>query len=249
MFLIEGPPACLLGVLCLVLLADTPEKASWLTPTERNALLNELASEKHEKVERDLWAAIKDARVSKLTAITFAFTIGSYGIGIWLPLLLKDQNLNNMQIGWLSAVPYLFVTFGMLLWARFVYRKGHKIYDLIAALMLGATGLVFSVVLASLISTLICMTLSLIGTISARSVLYTIPQSFLAGAAAGEGIAFINSIGAFCAFVGPYMLGFLKDRTGFFDIAMIAMAITLVVAAGIAISLRLVLPYDDHVPV
>ncbi|WP_445220027.1 MFS transporter [Bradyrhizobium sp. Pa8] len=249
MFLIEGLPACLLGVLCLALLADTPDKASWLTPVERNALLNELAREKHERLKKDLWAAMKDVRVLMLTAITFAFTIGSYGIGIWLPLILKSHNLNNMQIGWLSAVPYLFVTLGMLLWARLVDRKGYKIYNLIAALMLGATGLVFSVVLTSLIPALICMTLALIGTISARTVLYTIPQGFLAGAAAAGGIAFINSVGAFGAFVGPYMMGFLKDRTGSFDIGMIAMAITLIVATGVASSLRLVLPRDDDIPV
>ncbi|MGY8685701.1 MFS transporter, partial [Bradyrhizobium sp. UFLA05-153] len=227
MFLIEGLPACLLGVLCLVLLADTPDRASWLTSRERDALLNELAREKYDKVKKDLWAAMKDVRVLMLTGITFAFAIGTYGIGMWLPLILKSRNLNNMQVGWLSAVPYFLVTIGMLFWARLVDRKGQKIYNLIAALMLGATGFVFSVVLTSLVPALICMTLALIGTISARTILYTIPQSFLTGAAAAGGIAFINSIGAFGAFVGPYMVGFLKDRTGSFDIGLVVIAIVL----------------------
>ncbi|MCP3460460.1 MFS transporter [Bradyrhizobium sp. CCGUVB23] len=247
MFLIEGLPACLLGVLCLVLLADTPDRASWLTPTERDALLNELATEKDKKVKKDLWAAMKDVRVLMLTGITFAFTIGSYGIGVWLPLMLKSHNLNNTQVGWLSAVPYLFVTIGMLFWARLVDRKGYRIYNLIAALMLGATGLVVSVMLTSLVSALTCMTLALIGTISARTILYTMPQSFLTGAAAAGGIAFINSIGAFGAFVGPYMVGVLRDATGSFDIGMIAMAFILVVATGIAGSLRPVVTYGDDV--
>ncbi|WP_050626675.1 MFS transporter [Bradyrhizobium viridifuturi] len=240
MFLLEGLPACLLGVLCLLLLADTPEQARWLTPEERHALLGALASDKHDKPKKDLWAAMQDIRVLMLTAITFAFTIGSYGIGIWLPLILKSHGLSNMQVGWLSAIPYLFATIGMLFWARLVDRKGQKIYNLMAALILGALGLALSVVFSSLVPALACLTLALVGTISARTVFYTIPQSFLTGAAAAGGIAFINSVGAFGGFVGPYMVGFLKDATGSFNAGMIGMAVILVVATGIAGSLRLV---------
>ena len=239
MFLIEGLPACVLGVLCLVLLADTPEQARWLTPAERRALLSALAGDKHDKPRKDLWAAMKDKRVLMLTAITFAFTIGSYGVGIWLPLILKSRGLTNMEVGWLSAVPYLFATIGMLFWARLVDRKGHKIYNLMAALILGALGLALSVVFTSLVPALACLTVALIGTISARTVFYTIPQSFLTGAAAAGGIAFINSVGAFGGFVGPYMVGLLKDATGSFDAGMIGMAVILGVATGVAGALKL----------
>ena len=240
MFLIEGVPACVLGILCLVLLADTPEQARWLTTQERQALIFALAGDKHDKPKNDLWAAMKDTRVLMLTAITFAFTIGSYGVGIWLPLILKNHGLSNMQVGWLSAVPYLFATVGMLLWARLVDRKGQKIYNLMAALVLGAIGLALSVVFTSLVPALACLTLALVGTISARTVFYTIPQGFLTGAAAAGGIAFINSVGASGGFVGPYMVGFLKDATGSFDAGMIGMAAILIVATGIAGALKLV---------
>ncbi|MGV7218064.1 MFS transporter [Bradyrhizobium sp. UFLA05-112] len=240
MFLIEGLPACVLGILCLVLLADRPEQAQWLTPQERQALLSALAGDKHDKPKKNLWAAMKDSRVLMLTAVTFAFTIGSYGIGIWLPLILKGHGLSNMEVGWLSAVPYLFATIGMLFWARLVDRKGQKVYNLMAALILGALGLTLSVVFTSLAPALACLTLALVGTISARTVFYTIPQSFLTGAAAAGGIAFINSVGAFGGFVGPYMVGLLKDATGSFNAGMIGMAVILVVATGIAGALKLV---------
>jgi MFS transporter, ACS family, tartrate transporter len=91
MFIIEGLPACILGLACLWLLADTPKDAAWLDENERTALVNELASERYEKPKKDLWAAMKDIRVVLLTTITFAFTIGSYGIGIWLPQILKGH--------------------------------------------------------------------------------------------------------------------------------------------------------------
>ncbi|MBB4380248.1 MFS transporter [Bradyrhizobium sp. SBR1B] len=238
MFLLEGLPACLLGLLCFVLLADKPADASWLTPGEREALLKEIATEEHTNVRKDVWSAIKDVRVLMLTAIVFAFTIGTFGIGIWLPLILKTHNLSDMQVGWLSAVPYLFVSVGMLFWAGLVDRKGYKIYNLMAALLLGAIGLVFSAVLSSLFMTLICLTLALVGTISARTILYTMPQTFLTGAAAAGGIAFINSVGAFGAFVGPYMVGSLKDATGSFNAGMIGMALILIVATAIAGKMR-----------
>jgi MFS family permease len=241
MFLTEGLPACVLGILCLTVLADTPDKATWLTSQEREALVNELANEEYEKPKKNLWAAMKDIRVLMLTAITFAFTIGSYGIGIWLPLILKNHGLTNMEVGWLTAVPYLFATVGMLYWARFVDRKGQKIYNLMAALILGAVGLSLSIVFNSLVPALAALTLALVGTISARTVFYTIPQSFLTGAAAAGGIAFINSVGAFGGFVGPYMVGFLKDATGSFDAGMIGMALILIAGTGVAWALKLVI--------
>ncbi|SFM83155.1 MFS transporter [Methylobacterium pseudosasicola] len=241
MFLIEGLPACLLGFACLWKLADTPKDATWLDDDERAALVNELANEKHEKPKKDLWAAMKDVRVVLLTTITFAFTIGSYGIGIWLPQILKGHGLSNIAVGWVAAIPYLFATVGMVVWAQYVDRTGKKIYNLVAALILSAVGLAASTLFDAMIPALICLTLALIGTISARTVFYTIPQSFLTGAAAAGGLAFINSVGAFGGFVGPYLVGYLKDATGSYNAGMLGMAAILLVSVFIAGSLKLVI--------
>ncbi|WP_375456323.1 MFS transporter [uncultured Methylobacterium sp.] len=241
MFLIEGLPACLLGFACLWKLADTPKDATWLDDDERAALMNELANEKHEKPKKDLWAAMKDVRVVLLTTITFAFTIGSYGIGIWLPQILKGHGLSNIAVGWVAAIPYLFATVGMVVWAQYVDRTGKKIYNLVAALILGTIGLAASTLFDAMIPALICLTLALIGTISARTVFYTIPQSFLTGAAAAGGLAFINAVGAFGGFVGPYLVGYLKDATGSYNAGMLGMAAILLVSVFIAGSLKLVI--------
>ena len=83
--------------------------------------------------------------------------------------------------------------------------------------------------------------MALIGTISARTVFYTIPQSFLTGAAAAGGLAFINSVGAFGGFVGPYLVGFLKDATGSYDAGMLGMAVILLLSTLLAGALRLVI--------
>jgi ACS family tartrate transporter-like MFS transporter len=129
----------------------------------------------------------------------------------------------------------------MLLWANVVDRTGAKIYNLMAALLMGAGGLALSVTFTSLWPAVICLTLALVGTISARTVFYTIPQGFLTGAAAAGALAFINSVGAFGGFVGPFLVGYLKDATGSFDAGMLGMAIILVVSTVLAWSLKLVL--------
>lgn len=241
MFIVEGLPASLLGLWCLKRLADTPEQATWLTPDEHQVWLEALAAEKRERPKKDMWAALRDPRVLILTGITFAFTIGSYGIGIWLPLILRGHGLSNLNIGFVSAIPYFFATIGMLLWARQVDRRGRAITNLALACLTGAVGLVLSVVFASLVPALAGLTLALIGTISARTVFYTIPSRFLTGAAAAGGLAFINSVGAFGGFVGPYMVGFLKDATGSFSAGMLGLAGVLVVAIALTLLLRLVM--------
>jgi len=204
-------------------------------------LLTALEAEKHEKPKKDLLGALKDVRVVILTGITFCFTIGSYGIGIWLPLILKGHNLSNMEIGFVSAIPYVFATAGMLAWASVVSRTGRKILNLVLALVMAAAGLVLSVVFPALIPAIIALSLALIGTISARTIFYTIPQSFLTGAAAAGGLAFINSVGAAGGFVGPTLVGWLKDVTGSYSAGMLGLAAVLGISVLLAASLKLVI--------
>ncbi|MCJ2144762.1 MFS transporter [Methylobacterium sp. E-066] len=233
MFIVEGLPACLLGLLCLALLSDAPKDAAWLTPEERAALTDALARERHESPRHRLGEALRDRRVLALAGITFAFTIGSYGVGIWLPLILKGHGLSTLTIGFVSAIPYFFATVAMLLWARVADRTGRKLLNMALALSCGVVGLVMSVLVTSLVPALVGLTLALIGTISARTVFYTIPQTFLTGAAAAGGLAFINSVGAAGGFVGPFMVGWLKDATGSYDAGMLGMAVVLMLALGL----------------
>jgi MFS family permease len=130
LFLLVSLPCIPLGLLTLKLLADRPQVAHWLTAGERDALIDVLASEVRERPHSSLLAALKDPRVLICTAIQFGFTLGSYGIGIWLPLMLKEYHLSNLAIGWIAAIPYLFASLGMILWAHHVDRKGNRIVNL-----------------------------------------------------------------------------------------------------------------------
>jgi nitrate/nitrite transporter NarK len=179
--------------------------------------------------------------VLTLTVIQFGFTLGSYGISIWLPLILKGHHLTNMRIGLLSVPVYLAASLGMLIWARRADHRSGKILHLTLACSLAALGLVGSVLVSGLMLQLSALTVALIGVSAARAIFWTIPPRFLVGTAAAGGLAFINSVGTLGGFFGPFTMGWLKDLTGSFNSGLTLMAVILAIAAAFSASLRFLL--------
>lgn len=233
-------PCIPLGLLTLHWLADRPETATWLTPDERDALDHTLSSELRERSPASWVAALQDTRVLILAAIQFGFTLASYGIGIFLPLILKEYHLSNWAIGWIAAIPYLFASAGMILWARYVDRKGRRVVNLAVACLLGGAGLVAPIVSGSLAIGLMGFSAALVGVTAARAIFWSIPTRFLTGVAAAGGLAFINSIGTVGGFVGPFMMGWLKEYSGSYLVGLSAVAVIMIAAALASMSLKLV---------
>jgi ACS family tartrate transporter-like MFS transporter len=242
LFIIEGLPACVMGIVVLTFLVDGPAEAGWLTPAERDALKTMLAEEPRDRPKKDILTAIADVRVIILTAITFGLTVGSFGMGVWLPLILKEQHVSNVAVGFLSAVPYLFATIGMMVWAWIADRAGGKLLNLALGCAISVAGLVFSVIFGSLVPALVGLTIALTGTTAARTMFFAIPSTFLTGAAAAGGLAFINSIGAFGGFVGPFVMGWLRDTTGSFGAGMLVIAGVMAATALLSLFLRRLMP-------
>ncbi|HEY3092545.1 MAG TPA: MFS transporter, partial [Vicinamibacterales bacterium] len=133
LFILEGLPATLMGIAALRVLPDRPEDATFLTPEERRLVREKIASERRERETRHLLAALKDPRVLILTVAQFGFTAGSYGVGIWLPQIMKDAHLSNVTIGFLTGACYVVASIAMIAWAAWVDRTGHKIRNLTLA--------------------------------------------------------------------------------------------------------------------
>lgn len=239
LFLLVSLPCLPLGIITLYLLADRPQTAAWLTREERDALEGVLASEVRERPHSSLWAALKDARVLICAVIQFGFTLGSYGIGIWLPLMLKEYHLSNVAVGWVTAIPYLFASVGMILWARWVDEKGQRIANLAIACALGGIGLLAPILSNSLASAVIGFSLALIGVTAARAIFWTIPTRFLTGVAAAGGLAFINSVATTGGFFGPYMMGWLKEFSGSYVVGLLAVAAVIFASTLASLSLKL----------
>lgn len=238
MFIVEGLPACILGFFVWKMLADKPADAKWLSPEERQALQSAFDREgTASSKKKDFRSALKDVRMYILAMISFGFTMGSYGIGIWLPQMLKARGMSVTQTGWVSAIPYFFATIALLWWAKRVDRRGGHIANLAAGLFIGAIALGVSTYFQQLIPALTGITLALIGTIAGRTIFYTLPARFLSGQAAAGGLALINSVGALGGFAGPYLVGYLKDSYGTFTAGMFGLAVVLGVTTLLTLSL------------
>jgi MFS transporter, ACS family, tartrate transporter len=244
LFIVEGLPAAILGFVVLAVLADRPETASWLSPAERETLGVMLAAEHRERPKAGLAAALTDIRVIILAVVQFGFTLGSYGVGIFLPQIIKGFGLSNLATSFLTAVPYLFASAGMLWWSWHVDRTGGKINNLVVALIVGMIGLVASVISGNLILAMAALTVALVGITSARSIFWPIPTRFLSGVGAAAGLAFINSIGTAGGFAGPSLMGWLRDFTGSFQAGLVVMAAILLATIGLALSLKLVIKVE-----
>jgi cyanate permease len=160
---------------------------------------------------------------------------------MWLPLILKAQHLNAMQIGLISVPPYVASAAGMMLWAQYVDRHRNRVLHLTLSCALAIVGLVASVVFAGLVPRLLALTVALLGVTSARTIFWTIPPRFLVGNAAAGGIAFINSVGILGGFFGPFLMGWLRELTGSFSAGLMMMAGVLLITTMASGSLGVLL--------
>lgn len=237
MFIVEGLPACVLGLVMLFLITDKPSDAHWLQEDERSALLSALASEEKREVRTGIREALLDRRVIILTGVQFGFVLGAYGIGLWLPQILRQFTLSIMAIGLWSTVPYVFAAVGMLIWARYADRTGRLVGNLAASCIFAVAGLLLSVSGQSFTPALIGLTVAMVGVTSARGMFWAIPATFLSGAGAAGGLAFINSVGALGGFVGPSIMGWLREETGSFKAGILAMGAILLLSGLLSLTL------------
>jgi hypothetical protein len=148
--------------------------------------------------------------------------------------------MSNLAVGFVSAVPYLFASVAMLIWAAYVDRAGHKILHLTLGFLMATLGLIVSVGWSELVPGLVGLTIALVGVASARAIFWTIPTGFLTGRGAAGGLALISTIGSLGGFVGPFMVGWIKDATGSFMLGLLAMAAILAATTGLSATLRFV---------
>jgi ACS family tartrate transporter-like MFS transporter len=244
LFILEGLPVTLLGIAVLVVLTERPQDATWLTDEERQVILARVAGEvKHNEV-RQLLPALADPRVLILAAVQFGFLVGSYGVGIWLPQIVKVGQISDFEVGLVTSGVYTLASVAMILWANHVDRGGNKVVNLALACLLAGVGLVGAIVATNFWVSVGWLTVSLAGINGARGIFFTIPMRFLTGIALAGGLAFVNSIGTAGGFVGPQIMGWLVDRTGSYSAGLGTLAGFLFASAAAAWSLKLFVKRD-----
>ena len=242
LFLLEGLPAVLLGVVTLVYLVDRPANAKWLSQHEREWLTQTIEREQETcRVAHDLTLlqSLKHPRVWQLCLLYFSIIISFYGVAFWLPQVVKSfSSLSNSAVATLSALPYLAASILMVITANHSDRTGERRWHVAVPALAGSLGFVLAVYFLSkghslLAFVCICVTAS--GIWSTLGPFWSMPTAFLTGTAAAGGVALINSIGNVGGFVGPYIVGYVKETTGNYMIGMLVLAATLLIAAILAV--------------
>jgi len=220
LFILEGAPAIVFGVVTILYLTDRPQKASWLSEDEKDWIVNELENEKQLKLARhslSIFEAFRHREVLLLTAAYFLAVTGGYGFIFWLPTLVKNiSGSSNLKVSLLSAVPYCFALAGMLFFGWSSDQTGERRWHTSVPLFLTAIGLILSVTVTNPMLTISMLCLAGIGVHSYLPSFWSLPTKFLTGSAAAACIGLINSVGNLGGFVGPYAVGYINTATSSF---------------------------------
>ena len=244
LFLLEGAPAVVLGVLALRILTDRPEQAQWLDARQREWLAATMAAERAARAQHghaSMFAAFASPKVWRLSAIYFLNTLVTYGVFLWLPKILRDL---SGSAGWrltvITAIPFTCALAGMILVGRHSDRTGERKRHVAACALIAATGLIVGAAFTDNLPLLVLsFAFSQVGQRSVMSVFWSIPPMVLGGTAAAAGIALINAIGNLGGFVGPSVMGWLRDTTGGYGGGMLVLAAGLIVAAVLVMTMDL----------
>jgi MFS transporter, ACS family, tartrate transporter len=219
MYLAEAVPTVLLGVAVLFYVTDRPAEARWLTDEQRDWLVGALTAERR-TVEAEhrvgAWRALIDPRVLLLSLNYFGIVTASLGMLIFLPQIIKQLGITNMQVGWASMIPYLCGAASMVFCGWLSDRLGERRWTLFCACMLSVLGLVIAGLGVGTYWALVGMSIAAAGFYGSKGPFWTMPSTFLTGTAAATGIAWINSVGNLGGYFGPSIVGWVRDVTGSF---------------------------------
>jgi ACS family tartrate transporter-like MFS transporter len=160
-----------------------------------------------------------------LSFVYFGFVSALYGMQFWLPQIVKAFGLTNAQTGFVTAIPYLFGTIAMILWARHSDASRERVAHVGAPLLLTALSLAASSYISDPTMTMVVLSVAAIGVFCTFGVFWTLPTAWLSGTAAAGAIALINSIGNLAGFGGPYLIGWVKETTGNTSTGLLVLAI------------------------
>jgi sugar phosphate permease len=248
LFLLEGLPAVVLGVFALRALTDRPSDAQWLSDRERAWLTQTMDAEQRQRAavgHTALARSIRSGRVWLLCTVYFLNTLVTYGIFLWFPKMVTEAAGGRQSFGLsiLTSLPFAAALGAMFYVGRHSDRTGERKYHVAACAMTAASGLVLAVLFRdNLWLMVLSFTLSQIGQRSVQGVFWAIPPIFLGGTAAAGCIGLINALGNLGGYVGPSVMGALRQSTGTYSQGLLVLALALVIESAVVVSLRLPKP-------
>jgi ACS family tartrate transporter-like MFS transporter len=242
LYILEAVPAIILGFVVLKYMTDTPSKAHWMQPEEREWLIAKLkaeadARESHAGHTAGALGALRDPRVLALALIYFGTSAGLYTLGLWAPLIIRQYGFGSFETGLIAGIPSVLAVVAMILWAKHSDRTEERTWHVVIPCVVACLGFVFVGQATTALMVILALVVVNIGISAAKAPLWAMPSMFLSGAGAAAGIAMINSVGNLGGFVGPFVIGWLKNVTGSYSAGLYVVAATLAVSAVVTLML------------
>ncbi|MEB3752765.1 MFS transporter [Acinetobacter sp. MD2(2019)] len=232
MYILEGIPSIILGIVCLKYLTNTPQEAHWLSQEQKTWLIDTLEKEEKEKSTSNaqlskgemIKQVFRNPLVWIMALAYFGITSGSNAMFFFLPSVLESfRNTFGLQIsliqnGLLTAIPYAFAAVGMIMWSRRSDKKQERYHHGACAAIMAASAIAIALLINEPWAIVIGFMFLAIGVFSAINIFWTIPGQTLTGVGAAAGIGLINSVGNLSGFTGPYLTGYLYTATGTYSV-------------------------------
>ncbi|MEI7611623.1 MAG: MFS transporter [Betaproteobacteria bacterium] len=243
MFLLQGLPTVVLGVIVYFILNDGISTAKWLSDEEKSLLQNALDEDEKKRreaaVTSETFASVlRNKTVWMLGLVYFCIQMGVYAINFWLPTIVKSLGFQStVAIGWVSAIPYLCASIFMIWIGRSADARKERRWHLSGPLLMGLCGLMLATQAGgNTVVAIIGLSMATMGALSGLPMFWPLPAAFLGSAAAAGGLALINSLGQIAGFVSPFFVGWIKDTTGSTDVALYILSGVLFCGAMLVLS-------------
>lgn len=242
LFILEALPAVVFTFIFLFWVKDWPEKAPWLTAAEKQYLADayEKDIQAMEKIKKySLAQVFTEKKVWLLCLIYFCQALGFWGFNFWMPQVLKAQSgWSTSLIGGAIALPMILSLIAQVLWGAHASKTGEKRWHIALPLFISAIGLAAAPFVTNPYASLLLITLTAAGIYAQLGIWWTVPTTFLHGAAVAGASAMINSIANLGGYVGPYMLGWIKMTSGTYDLGYFILSGALVLSGALMFTLH-----------
>jgi ACS family tartrate transporter-like MFS transporter len=235
MYIAEGIPTVLIGLVTFLVLTDKPAQAKFLTDEEKSWLTAKLAQERAAKEAVRKFSFVEglyNPKVLLLSLNYFGIVVASLGILFFVPQMIKSIGVtDNMTVGWLTMIPYAFGALGLVSWGYVSDRMGERRWNLLGACVVSAIGLVIAGLTIGSWWAMVGLSIAAFGFYGSKGPFWSMPPMFMTGTAAAASIAWINSIGNLGGFFGPWYVGAIKDWTGSYAGGVFGLAFLCVMSA------------------
>ncbi len=241
LFILQAVPTIALGAAFRFALPESPAAAPWLPPAEKAWLVERLAAERshRESVQR---FSVKDALTSRTVWLIALAGVGingaAYGLILFLPQMIHQLGVSAAMTPLVNAIPFAVAAMAMALWSIHSDRTRERNWHAAIPAAISGLGLVACAVLTDPVAVMVALTLGISGVFCYVAVFWAVPSAMLSGPAAAAGLALINAVANLGSFFGPTMVGWMRQVTGNYSLAIVALGVGPLVAAVVAASLR-----------